>query len=466
MNQADFPADFDWGVATAAFQIEGAPQRDGRKPSVWDQFSQKWRRSASGVMVPMGFSRPPSLDMCEHYDRYREDIQLMAALGVKHYRLSTSWCRIVPDGRGEVNAAGLAFYQRLIDCLLEYGITPAITLFHWDSPLALEQRYGSWRSREMAQDFADYASVVVKHLGDRVTRWITLNEITCFTHLGYVVGHPPEHAPGTIVQQLQQVWQTSHHALLAHGLGVQAIRASSPQPCEVGLVDNFGVTVPLSADPENIAAAQRAFPYHCGNGGMIYPVLTGEYHPGLWQELGNEAPIVAAGDLATIHQPLDFLGLNIYTGSYIRAADNDKGCEWLDLPRGYPKLDMPWLNLVPDCLYWGIWHVSHTLNQPRLPIVITENGCAAADQVNAKGEVVDLDRIVYLKQHLQGVRQAIGAGYPVTGYYLWSLLDNYEWSWAYAKRFGIVYVDYATQRRIPKASFYWYRDCIQQGRLM
>jgi beta-glucosidase len=461
-----FPANFDWGVATAAFQIEGAPKADGRLPSVWDTFSQKWRRSKQDLLVPMGFSKPPSLAMCDHYHRYRDDIKLMAQLGVKHYRLSLSWCRIVPEGRGATNQAGLDFYERLLDCLLEHGIQPAVTLFHWDSPLALEQRYGSWRSRAIAQDFADYVMVAVGRLGDRVKRWITLNEMTCFTHLGYAVGRPPEHAPGTIVQQLQQVWQTSHHALLAHGLGVQAIRAATPHPCEVGLVDNFGVTIPLTESPADIAAAQAAFPYHCGNGGMIYPALTGAYHPGLIAELGNDAPIVQAGDLTIIHQPLDFLGLNIYTGTYIRAADHDKGCEWLDLPAGYPKMHMPWLNLCPDSLYWGIWHVANTLNQPQLPIAITENGCAAPDVVNERGEVMDLDRIMYLKQHLRGVHRAIREGYPVTGYYLWSLLDNYEWSWAYQKRFGIIYVDYATQRRIPKASFYWYRDCIKQGQIL
>jgi beta-glucosidase len=268
------------------------------------------------------------------------------------------------------------------------------------------------------------------------------------------------------VPRWRDVWQTSHHALLAHGLGVQAIRAATPQPCQIGLVDNIGVTVPLSATPENIAAAQAAFPHHSNNGGLIYPALTGAYHPEFWASLGSEAPIVAAGDLATIHQPIDFLGLNIYTGTYVRAAENPAGYECLPLPAGYPRLDMPWLHLVPDSLYWGIRHVSETLDRPDLPLYITENGCAAQDQVNAQGEVLDLDRILYLKQHLQGVARAIDQQYPIRGYYLWSLLDNFEWSWAYAKRFGIVYVDYQTQQRIPKASYAWYRDCIRSGQLL
>lgn len=461
-----FPADFQWGVATSALQIEGATQAAGRLPSVWEHFSRKWRRSQQGQMVPMGFAKPPNLDHGDHFHRYAEDVRLMAALGVKQYRFSISWCRIIPEGRGAVNEAGFEFYQRLLDCLEEAGIEPVVTLFHWDSPIALEQRYGSWRSREMADDFADYVTAVVSHLGDRVSKWITVNEITCFTHLGYNDRQPPEHAPGTIVDRWRDVWQTSHHALLAHGLGAQAIRAASPQPCQVGLVDNCGITVPLSETPANIAAAQAAFPYHCNNGGLIYPALTGQYHPGFWDSLGSEAPIVAEADLAIIHQPLDFLGLNIYTGSYIRAAATDRGFEYIDLPPGYPRLDMTWLNLFPDSLYWGIRHVSETLNRPDLPIVITENGCAAQDAVNDRGEIWDVDRILYVKEHLKGVGRAIEEQFPVRGYYLWSLLDNFEWSWAYAKRFGIIYVDYKTQQRIPKASYYWYRDCIQNGKLV
>jgi beta-glucosidase len=453
----NFPTDFAWGVATSAYQIEGATAEGGRKPCVWDMFSGKWRRTKDGKTGAIA---------CDHYHRFRDDVKLMAELGVKHYRFSISWPRVVPDGRGAVNQAGLDFYQQLVDCLGEHGIEPVATLFHWDSPQALEDLYGSWQSREMAQDFADYVTVTVAQLGDRITRWITLNEMFCFTHLGYGVKQVPEHAPGTTVDRLQKVWQTSHHALLAHGLGVQAIRAASPRPCLVGLVDNFGVTVPLTDSAENIAAAQTAFPIHCGNGGLIYPAITGVYHPALLNQLGHEAPIVQDADLQTIHQPIDFLGLNIYTGTYIRAAENDLGCEWLSLPSGYPKLDMPWLNLFPDCLYWGIWHVRNTLNRGDLAIYITENGCAAQDQVNAQGEVMDLDRILYLKGHLQGVKRAIDEGYPVKGYYLWSFLDNFEWSWGYSKRFGITYVDYRTQARIPKASFYWYRDCVQANRVV
>jgi beta-glucosidase len=464
--QPTFPDNFQWGVATAAIQIEGGVDLDGRKPSVWDDFSNRWRRSSRGQMVPMGWAKKPGLEACDHYHRYEEDVKLMAALGVKQYRFSISWCRIVPDGRGGVNEAGFGFYQRLLDCLERHGIEPVVTLFHWDSPIALEQRYGSWRSREMAQDYADYVTAVVSRLGDRISQWITLNEITCFTHMGYANQGLPEHAPGTIVARWRDVWQTSHHALLAHGLGVQAIRAASPQPCRVGLVDNFGVTLPIAETPEHIAAAQAAFPYHYNNGGLCYPALTGQYHPGFWQSLGDEAPIVTDGDLATIHQPLDFIGLNIYTGCYVRAAANDRGFEFVPLTQNYPRLNMPWLNILPDCLYWAIRHVGETLGQPNLDVLITENGCAAQDDRTAKGEILDVDRIMYLKQHLQGVARAVAEGYPIRGYYLWSLLDNFEWSWAYDKRFGIVYVDYPTQQRIPKASYHWYQECIRQGKVV
>lgn len=453
-----FPSGFQWGVATSAYQIEGAAKEDGRKPSVWDKFSATRGRVLRGDTGAIA---------CDHYHRYREDIQLMAELGVQAYRFSISWCRIVPDGRGAVNEAGVDFYQRLIDCLLEYGITPYATLFHWDSPQALEDRYGSWRSREIAQDFADYVSAIVTRLGDRVRHWMTINEIVCFTHMSYAVGRTPQHAPGTKVRTQKEVWQTSHHALLAHGLGCQAIRASSPQPCSVALVDNFGVTIPLTDTPDDIEAAKKAFAiHHMSNGGIIYPALTGSYSPALLEQLGKDAPNVQDGDLEIIHQPLDFLGLNIYTGNYVRAANNAQGYESVNFPKGYPALHMPWLQVVPDSLYWGIRHVSETLNCPELPIFITENGCAAQDSVNATGEVMDLDRIFYLREYLQTVHRAATEGYPIMGYFAWSFLDNFEWSWGYDRRFGITYVDYRTQKRIPKASYHWYAECVRQNRIV
>ncbi|MGF1567143.1 MAG: GH1 family beta-glucosidase [Nodosilinea sp.] len=450
-----FPPGFQWGVATSAYQIEG--DAAGRGPTVWDAFSQTPGRVLNGDTGAIA---------CDHVHHFRDDLALIAELGVRHYRFSLSWPRILPTGRGPVNPAGLAFYDQLVDTLLEYGITPHVTLFHWDSPQALEDEYGSWRSREMAQDFADYVAISVRHLGDRVTRWITLNEIFCFTHLGYGVNQVPEMAPGTVVETLKQVWQTSHHALLAHGLACQAIRANSPQPCQVALVDNYLATVPLLDTPEQVVAARTAFHTVGTNGGIIFPALTGQYSPLLLEALGDNAPDIRSEDLETIHQPLDALGFNVYSGVYVRLADTRQGYEVLPFPQGYPRLHMPWLHLVPDSLYWGVRHVSDTLNRPDLKVFISENGCATQDELTDGGEVLDLDRISYLRQYLQSAHRAVSEGYPLTGYFLWSLMDNFEWAYGYERRFGITYIDYPSQRRIPKASFRWYSGCVQENRLV
>jgi beta-glucosidase len=452
-----FPDNFLWGVATSAYQIEGAASEDGRKPSVWDTFSATAGRVKNGDTGAVA---------CDHYHRYKADVQLMATLGIKHYRFSISWPRIIPDGRGQVNEKGIDFYKRLVDYLGEYGITPHATLFHWDSPQALENLYGSWRSREMASDFADYATAVVSRLGDRITNWMTINEIVCFTHLGYDVGQNPPFAPGTRVKTRKEVWQTSHNALLAHGLGCQAIRAASPRPCSVALVDNPSITVPLTESAGDIAAAQKAFHTNWVNGGIIFPALTGAYSPAMLEKLGADAPDIQSGDLETIHQPLDAMGLNLYTGGYVRAADNKQGYEFLDLPKGYPRMDMPWLYIVPESMYWGIRHISETLGRKDLPVFITENGCAAQDEVNAKAEVIDTDRIMYLRQYLKAGHRAISEGYPLKGYFLWSFMDNFEWASGYDSRFGIIYTNYKTQRRLPKASFHWYAECIRQNRVV
>ncbi|WP_026735568.1 GH1 family beta-glucosidase [Fischerella sp. PCC 9605] len=454
MNIYQFPKDFCWGVATAAYQIEGAVNEGGRKPSVWDTFSATPGRVVGGDTGAIA---------CDHYHRYETDVRLMAELGIKHYRFSIAWPRIVPDGRGTVNEEGVDFYKRLVDCLHDHNITPHATLFHWDSPQALEDLYGSWQSRQMAFDFAEYVTAVVSRLGDRITHWMTLNEISCFTHMGYDVEADSPHAPGKRVNSKKEVWQTSHHALLAHGLGCQAIRAASPVPCQVALVDNFGVTVPINESPAHIAAAKKAFHTCTQNGGIIFPALTGNYSPVMLEELGENAPDIQSGDLEIIHQPLDAIGLNIYTGTYVRAVDNEKGYEFLNLPKGYPRMHMPWLNIVPESIYWGIRHISETLGRNDLPVFITENGCAAEDEVTANGEVIDTDRIMYLRQYLKSAHRAISEGYLLKGYFLWSFMDNFEWAWGYSRRFGIIYVDYSTQQRIPKASFEWYAESIRQN---
>jgi len=269
-----------------------------------------------------------------------------------------------------------------------------------------------------------------------------------------------------VVPTLKQVWQTSHHALLAHGLGCQAIRANTPQPCTVALVDNYLATVPLADTLDHVAAAQAAFSTVGTNGGIIVPALTGAYSPQLLETLGENAPDIQPGDLTTIHQPLDALGFNVYTGLYVRAANTPQGYEVLPFPCGYPRLHMPWLHVVPDSLYWGVRHISDTLNRPDLRVFISENGCAAQDTLTNQGEVLDLDRIEYLRQYLRSAHRAASEGYPLTGYFLWSFLDNFEWAYGRDRRFGITYIDYATQQRIPKASFHWYASCVQENRVL
>ena len=461
MTSYSFPSGFYWGTATSSYQIEGAIDIDGRKPSVWDTFSAMPDRTRNGDTGAVA---------CEHYHRYPEDVKLMAELGIKHYRFSLSWCRIIPEGRGQINEAGIDFYKRLVDCLRDYGITPHATLFHWDSPQRLEELYGSWRSREMAHDFADYVTATVSRLGDRITNWMTLNEIACFTHLGYGVGQVPMHAPGTVLETEKQVWQTSHHALLAHGLGCQAIRAASPLPCSIALVDNFAVPIPIGETPIHIAAARKAF-HVCGqNGGILFPALTGAYSRVLLKQLGNQAPDIQDGDLQIIHQPIDALGFNIYSGVYVRAIEQEPGYQILPFPKGYPRMHMPWLHFTPAALYWGVRHISETVARPNLPIFISENGCAVQDELNQAPnqapEVLDTDRILYLRQYLQAAHRAVSEGYPLKGYFAWSLMDNFEWSWGYDRRFGLVYVDYPTQQRIPKASARWYAECIEQNRVV
>lgn len=454
---ADFPKDFWWGAATASYQVEGAAREDGRKPSVWDTFSRVPGRVSNGDTGDVA---------CDHYHRFAEDVKRMAELGITHYRFSVAWPRVVPDGRGAVNEKGLDFYGRLVDCLLRHGITPHATLFHWDSPQALEDRYGSWRSREMAKDFADYCSVVVRRLGDRVTHWMTLNEIMCFTFLGYGVGEVPQNAPGTILASRRELFQTVHHALLAHGMGCQAIRTASPGPCRVSLVSNYDAYVPVIETPENVEAAKRAFVSEEHNGTALVPALTGRYDPLALERLGADAPEALDGDMKIIGQPLDALGFNLYTGRYVRAADNALGYEVLPMPGGYPQMHMPWLNFLPESLYWGVRSIGEALGQKTLPIYISENGCAADDRLTERGEVLDLSRILYLRSYLRSAQRALAEGYPLKGYFLWSLMDNFEWNYGYTRRFGILYVDYKTQRRIPKQSFHWYQRVIRENRLL
>lgn len=452
-----FPKNFWWGAATAAYQLEGAAAEDGRKPSIWDTFSHTKGKTANGDTGDVA---------CDHYHRYKDDVKLMADLGVKHYRFSIAWPRVIPDGRGAVNEKGVDFYKRLVDELLAHGITPHATLYHWDLPQALQDKYRGWESREVANDFADYASAMVKRLGDKVTRWMTLNEILTFTQIGYGINSSAPHAPGLALSRPKDRWQVVHNALLAHGRACQAIRAASPRPCKVAIAENFSPFVPIIETPEHINAVKLAFTRSEANGAIITPLLTGHYDPFWLQQRGAEAPDVRAGDMETIHQPLDALGFNCYTGTYVRAASNAAGYEEVPLFDGYPKMGVSWLAFVPESIYWGIRMVRDALGQKALPIFISENGCADSGPTNGTAEVQDVDRVMYLRSYLRQVHRALSEGHNVVGYFPWSLMDNFEWAYGYEKRFGLVYVDYATQKRTPKLSYRWYSQVIRKGQVV
>ena len=452
-GNAPFPATFWWGAATAAYQLEGAVAEDGRKPSIWDTFSHTAGKIVNGDTGDVA---------CDHYHRYKDDVRLMADLGVRHYRFSIAWPRVIPDGRGSVNEKGVDFYKRLVDELLAHGITPHATLYHWDLPQALQDRYRGWESREVVDDFAAYATAVVKRLGDRVTHWMTLNEILTFTMVGYGVGAPAPHAPGRALGRPKDRWQVVHNALLAHGRGCQAIRAASPGPCTVAIAENYSSFVPVIETPEHIEAARLAFTRTEANGAIITPLLTGQYDAFWLEQRGAEAPEIRAGDMETIHQPLDRLGFNCYTGSYVRAAATPAGFEVLPMFDGYPRMALPWLTFVPESIYWGIRLLRDALGNGTLPIFISENGCADSGPTGGASEAQDIDRVMYLRSYLRQVQRAVTEGYPVVGYFPWSLMDNFEWAEGYTKRFGMVHVDYATQKRTPKLSYRWFQQVIRE----
>ena len=455
-RSAALPREFWWGVATSAYQVEGATREDGRGPCIWDVFCKEPGKIAGGASGDVA---------CDQYHRYEGDVKMMAELGVKHYRFSISWSRILPEGRGAVNEKGMDYYQRLVDTLLRHGITPHATLYHWDLPQALQTRYAGWQSREVVKDFGAYADVVVKRLGDRIRYWMPLNEISSFCLGGYGVGSPGFQAPGVELKTAKERWQVVHHALLAHGTGCQAIRAASVGKCHVAPAENYQNFVPAIESPENIEAVRRAFMRESPNGAILVPLLTGRYDEGWLEDHRDEAPDIAPGDMKIIGQPLDGLGSNCYSGYYVLAADNPKGYEILPMFQGYPKGNMPWLNIVPESIYWSIRMVGEAAGQRKLPIFISENGYADGSKPNAHGKVLDTDRVMFYRAYQAQLQRAVAEGYPVAGYFTWSLFDNFEWTHGYTKHFGIVHVDFKTQRRIPKLSHDWYQRMIRQGAL-
>ena len=443
MVSREFPKGFLWGCATAAYQIEGGAKDDGRGPSLWDVFAHTPGKTHDGETGDVAD---------DSYHRYKEDVQLLKAMGVQTYRMSLSWSRIFPEGKGQPNAKGLDYYQRVVDELLANGITPYVTLFHWDTPAALE---GGWQSRETPKAFGEYAAYVGKHLGDKVHHFMTTNELVCFTDLGYREG---QFAPGLKLAN-GPANQVRHNGILAHGLGVQALRANTPSGTEVGLAENAIVFVPVIETEEHIKAAQKAT--RLGNAPFLTTILEGKYPAEYLAHEGADAPKVEEGDLKAIGSPLDFVGLNIYTPTYVRADDGPMGFVVEPAPTSYPHMASPWLTIGPECIYWGVRNVSE-LWKPK-GIFITENGCSSDDVLNAAGQIEDTDRVMYLRNHLTHLHRAAEEGYPVKGYFLWSLMDNFEWADGYSKRFGVHYVDFKTQKRTPKLSAKWYAQVIAKN---
>ena len=443
-----FPKNFTWGFAAAAPQIEGAAFTDGKGESVWDRFAR----------IPGKVHNGDTLDVaCEHYTRYAEDFKLMRSLGAKHYRLSLAWPRIYPEGDGAVNQKGLDFYHRLFDSMDKHGLTPWVTMFHWDLPQTLETRFGGWRDRRVADAFARYADTIVQAYGDRVKNWITLNEITCFTKLGYGIGSK---APGLKLDD-GVVNQTYHNALLCHGHGVRAVREFGGRGARVGLTDNSEVLVPVTETEADIAAARVQF--RRSNWRTIDAMYRGSYDPAYLRSAGKDAPKFEKGDFKLISLPTDFLGMNVYTGNYVRAGKGGKP-EIIAHPASFPQADASWLKIMPQVLYWA----------PRLAaevygvkaIYITENGCGYNDAPPVNGEVADLHRRDLVRNYLGEMRRAIVDGVPVKGYFLWSFMDNYEWEDGYARRFGVVYCDFKTQKRTPKISAKWFSRVMAENRLV
>ncbi|GAB3182197.1 beta-glucosidase [Micromonospora palomenae] len=456
-GQADpidtLPPAFRWGVATSSYQIEGAVAEDGRTPSIWDTFCR----------VPGAVANGDHGDVaCDHYHRMPQDVALIADLGLDTYRFSVAWPRVQPGGRGPANPAGLAFYDRLVDELLGRGIDPWVTLYHWDLPQELEDA-GGWPNRDTAHRFADYAELVFAALGDRVKTWTTLNEPWCSAMLGYAYGL---HAPGR--RDLGAGIAAAHHLLLGHGLATQRLRAAAGSPIELGITLNMATADPATDSPADRDAARAAD----GLGHRIYldPLFHGRYPEDVVADLAAEGVRIPVedGDLAVISSPIDVLGVNYYFGQAHSGVD-EQGREREDdgrpvrrvVRRELPRTAMDW-EIVPDSFTELLVRLHR--DYPGVPMVITENGAAFDDKPDADGFVADDDRVAYLTEHLRAVARARQAGADVRGYFAWSLLDNFEWAYGYDKRFGIVRVDYDTQRRTPKRSAQWYRDTVRRVR--
>jgi beta-glucosidase len=444
--------EFRWGVSTSSYQIEGAVADGGRGPSIWDTFSHEAGRIADGTTGDVA---------CDHYHRYAEDVALMADLGVGAYRFSIAWPRIQPTGAGPANPEGLAFYDRLVDALLERGIDPVATLFHWDLPQALQDE-GGWQNRDTAARFGEYADLVGEALGDRVKLWITLNEPVIHYALGHLLGL---HAPGLNLGY--NSFPVAHHELLGHGLAVAALRRHTSSP--VSIANNYSPAWALgpdgtreSATDDDVAAAATFDALQ--NRLFTDPLLIGRYPDGIERLSTSDIDsIVMDGDLAVISAPLDALGVNYYNPTGVRAPDEGSPIPFaMHLLSGYPLTAFGW-PVVPDGLREILTQLRDRYGAKLPPIWVTESGCAYDDGPGPDGSIVDTDRISYLDGHIQAVAAAMAEGVDVRGYCVWSIMDNWEWAEGFSKRFGLVHVDFETQTRTPKASYAWYRDRIRRA---
>lgn len=439
------PSDFVWGVASAAFQVEGATTKGGRSPSIWDTFAAKPGN------VFGGHTGDPA---CGSYERFEEDAQLIAGLNASAYRFSIAWPRIIPQADGKVNESGLAYYDRFIDALLAKGIEPWATLYHWDMPVWQFDR-GGWLDRSVSDRFAEYTRAVVDRLSDRVRHWFTLNEPQVFISHGHLQGN---HAPGLNLSRKDALLVT-HNALLAHGKSAQVIRAHAKNPPTIGWAPVGELKTPRSESTADIEVARQAnfgddidrwaygYPWYCD------PVIKGYYPPEMLRAFGSDAPEIKAGDMETIHQPLDFFGVNIYTSDVVHAGDDGKATP--SAPEvGSPITMFRW-SVRPESLYWG---PKFLYERYGLPVMVTENGLASMDWVHSDGCVHDPARIDFLSRYLSQLKRAIQDGTDVRGYFQWSIMDNFEWAEGYSLRFGLVYMDYQTGERIPKDSYHWFSE--------
>ncbi len=447
----EFPKKFFWGAATASYQIEGAWKQDGKGESVWDMFSHtpgKVYNENNGDVA------------CDHYNRFKEDVKIMKEIGLQTYRLSLSWPRIMPDGTGAVNKKGLEFYSKLIDELLKAGITPWVTLFHWDYPLELYKK-GGWLSPESPEWFAKYAEVVVKKLGDRVSNWMTVNEPQCYIGLGLLTGI---HAPGDKLP-FRMYLQAAHNALLGHGRAVQVIREHAKLKPNVGWAPVGGHTLPATDSKKDVEAARKAtFSVTSQNAWhsawWFDPVFFGKYPEDGVELYKDIMPVIGKNDMKIISEKIDFLGLNIYGAGTVKAnAAAKDGREEIKAYDGHPLTLIHW-NVTPGALYWG---PKFFYERYKTPIVITENGLSNPDWVALDGKVHDPQRIDFTHRYLQNLKNAVSEGVDVKGYFHWSLMDNFEWAEGYKHRFGMVHVDFPTGKRTIKDSAYWYREVIKSN---